>query len=225
VISPLLSNIYLHEVLDQWFAKDVKPRLKGGAFMIRFADDAVLCFEREEDARRVMSVLPKRLARFGLRLHPDKTRLVRFKRPPAGPRGPWSGKKPGTFDMLGFTHYWGRSRRGYWVVMRRTAPERMSRALRKITRWCRWARHMPVKKQHSILVSKLRGHYNYYGITGNGKAIASFFYFVKRIWRKWLDRRSQRARMKWKRFNRLLQRYPLPPPVVVHSIYKRSANP
>jgi group II intron reverse transcriptase/maturase len=225
VISPLLSNIYLHEVLDQWFAKDVMPRLKGRAFMIRFADDAVLCFELEEDAHRVMAVLPKRLERFGLKQHPDKTRLVRFQRPPLRPPGRRAGPRPGTFDLLGFTHYWGRSRRGAWVIQRRTSRTRLSRALRAIAQWCRRNRHLPVKEQHLILVSKLRGHYNYYGITGNGKALAVFLHFSGRIWRKWLSRRSQRARMSWERFERLLLRYPLPPPVVVHSVYRRSANP
>jgi group II intron reverse transcriptase/maturase len=227
VISPLLANIYLHEVLDLWFHEQVIPRLKGRAFLVRFADDAVLCFEREEDARRVMDVLPKRLGKYGLSLHPEKTRLVEFRRPPRRTkRGDRSGStRPGSFDLLGFTHYWGRSRKGSWVVKRKTAKGRLSRALATIARWCRTHRHMPVREQHAQLELKLRGHYAYYGITGNGRALKNFRHFVERIWRKWLDRRSNRAGMKWEKYKRLLGRYPLPAPVVVHSIYRRSARP
>jgi group II intron reverse transcriptase/maturase len=218
VISPLLSNIYLHEVLDRWFIEDVEPRLRGQGFMIRYADDVVMCFEREDDALRGKVALAKRLERFGLKMHPDKTRLVRFLRPPRHGNG---SDRPGTFDMLGFTHHWGRSRKGAWVVKRRTSRTRLSRALRAIAQWCRRCRHLPVRQQHPILVSKLRGHYGYYGITGNGEALGDFLHFVTRIWRKWLTRRSRSTRMPWDRFNRLLERYPLPSPVVVHSIYGR----
>jgi len=230
VISPLLANIYLHEVLDLWFHRDVKPRMHGRAFMIRYADDAVLCFECEDDARRVMAVLAKRLGRFGLTLNPDKTRLIRFVRPPyrdpRDSRDPHDAPtKPETFNFLGLTHHWGRSRKGRWIVKRRTSRGRFSRALRGGARWCRKARHLPVRAQHRQMVRKLRGHFSYFGITGNGDALARFRHQATRIWRKWLNRRSQRARMPWKKFNRLLQRYPVPPPVVVHSIYRRTANP
>ena len=142
VISPLLANIYLHVVLDEWFVCEVVPRLRGRAQLIRYADDFVGVFEREEDARRVLEVLPKRLERFGLTLHPDKTRLLNFQRPDRGRNEPGSG--PGTFDLLGFTHYWGRSRRGKWVVMKKTAKDRFSRALHRIAEWCRRYRHAPV---------------------------------------------------------------------------------
>jgi len=228
VISPLLANLYLHEVLDLWFERDVRPRMRGDSFMVRYADDAVLCFEREEDARRVLDVLPKRFERYGLALHPEKTRLIRFTRPPGrgtknGPRG--GGEEPGTFDLLGFTHHWGRSRRGKWVIKRRTSRKRFSRALRTTAQWCRKARHLPVREQHRTLSQKLRGHFGYYGITGNSSALASFRHYVIRTWWKWLGRRSQRARMSWETFQRLLRQYPLPPPIAVHSIYRRTANP
>lgn len=227
VISPLLANIYLHEVLDLWFEREVRPRMRGRVFMVRYADDAVLCFEREEDARRVLAVLPKRLGRFGLTLHPEKTRLVRFTRPPQGAGCGPSGKtqKPGTFDLLGFTHYWGRSRKGRWVIKRCTSRKRFSRALRELAQWCRKVRHRPIREQHQVLAQKLRGHFAYFGITGNAEALARFHYYAAGIWRKWLNRRSNRARMHWRKFKRLLQRYPLPPPVVVHSVYRRSAKP
>jgi group II intron reverse transcriptase/maturase len=217
VISPLTSNIYLHEVLDQWFEGEVKPRLRGRAFMVRFADDALLAFEREEDARRVLAVLPKRLERFGLTLHPEKTRLVDFRRPSR--QGASASQRERSFDLLGFTHYWGRSRKGRWVVQRKTARNRFSRAVRQIGDWCRQHRHLPVAVQQQTLGRKLRGHDAYYGITGNGRALARFRHEVRRRWRKWLNRRSRAARLPWAAFARLAQRYPLPPARVVHSIY------
>lgn len=214
VLSPLLANAYLHDVLDEWFEEVVKPRMRGPAFLIRYADDFVMVFARERDARRVLGVLPKRFGKYGLRLHPEKTRLVRFQRP----RG--AGPRPETLDLLGFTHYWGRSRKGRWVVKRKTSKSRFTRALTSIRQWCRKYRHRPVREQHAALVRKVRGHYAYYGITPNGQRLARFQHEVERIWRKWLDRRSNRAKMTWDRFRRLLQRYPLPRPRVVHSIYR-----
>ena len=216
VISPVLANIFLHEVLDEWFERDVRPRLKGAADLVRYADDAVLVFAREDDARRVFDVLPKRFAKYGLRLHPEKTRLVPFQRPPRAPRG--TSRRPrelGSFDLLGFTHYWGLSRRGNWVVKRRTAKDRFSRALRSIYQWCRRHRHLPVAEQRATLTRKLRGHYAYYGITGNYAALAAFRHAVLHCWRKWLARRSQKGRMPWCRFYELLERHPLPAPRIV----------
>ena len=221
VISPLLANVYLHEVLDTWFELEIRPRLKGEAHLVRYADDFVMVFESEEDARRVLNVLPKRFGKYGLSLHPEKTRLVHFKKPPRKERGGGEGTGPGTFDFLGFTHYWGRSRSGNPVVKRRTATKNFTRSLRKVAEWCRKHRHMGVLAQALSLRPKLQGHYGYYGITGNFKALDQFAYQVRRTWRKWLARRSQRARMDWERFNRLLEQYPLPPPRVVHSVYRR----
>jgi len=223
VISPLLSNLFLHEVLDQWFEHEVKPRLRGRAFEVRFADDAALVFEREEDARRVLAVLAKRFAKYGLRLHPAKTHLVDFRSPPR--TGPSGSQRERSFDLLGFTHFWGRTRKGRWIVQRKTAKDRFSRALREVNRWCRAHRHWPVATQRAALHRKLQGHYAYYGITGNGRALARFLYEVRRLWRKWLHRRSWRGRMPWEKFERLTRRYPLPQPRVVHSIYRRAATP
>jgi group II intron reverse transcriptase/maturase len=222
VISPLLANIYLHEVLDKWFEQDVRPRLQGRAQLVRYADDFVLVFEREDDARRVMAVLPKRFGKYGLKLHPEKTRLVEFKRPsqPPGQRRGSRGSEPApeTFEFLGFTHLWGVTRKNRWYVQRKTAPKRLTRALDRIRQWCQQHRHDDVADQHRELTSKLRGHYGYYGITGNTSALTRFAHEVLRIWRKWLDRRSQRASMGWERFNRLLARYPLPQPRVVRTV-------
>ena len=222
VISPLLANVFLHYVLDVWFRRDVAPRLHGRAHLIRYADDFVIVFTHEEDARRVMEVLPKRFGKYGLVLHPDKTRLIPFRRPPHKANGGQANRndQPGTFDLLGFTHYWGRTRRGGWAVMRKTASTRLSRAVRSIAEWCRDHRHRPVCEQHAILSQKVRGHYAYYGITGNARALAWFLCAVHRAWRKWLDRRNRKREMTWERFNRMLKRYRLPPPRIVHSYVK-----
>jgi len=226
IISPLLANVYLHYVLDVWFAEEVQPRLRGRAFLIRYADDLVMGFACEEDARRVLDVLPKRFGKYGLTLHPDKTRVVAF-RPPAasGKDGPGEKGSPGTFDLLGFTHGGGRSRQGKWIVKRRTATSRLQRALRRIADWCRWNRHRPLREQQQTLGQKLRGHFGYFGVTGNGGALHRFRDGVVRLWRKWLSRRSRGAPSTWDRFQLLLGHYPLPAAVVVHSVCRQGANP
>jgi RNA-directed DNA polymerase len=214
VISPLLANIYLHYVLDRWFEKEVRPRLRGRAFLVRFADDAILGFSNPRDARRVEQALEKRFAKYGLTLHPDKTRVIRFDRP----RGnkPSREDKGRSFDFLGFTHYWGKSRKGNWVVKQKTAKDRLQRSIRRVYQWCRANRHWKIKEQHRKLAQKLRGHYQYYGVTGNGRALSVFREQVKWIWRKWLSRRSQK-RPKGNWFDRIKARYPLPQPRIAHS--------
>jgi len=217
VISPLLANIYLHEVLDLWFEQTVKPLMRGRAELVRFADDFVIIFAIEADAQRVWNVLPKRLGKFGLSLHEDKTRLVSFGRPEDKSRGPGASRSD-TFDFLGFTHYWGRVFERPWVVMRKTARSRLRRALKRIDEYCRKSRHVSVKEQHKTLCSKIRGHFNYFGVAANQRSLSNLVHQVRRIWRKWLDRRSQRARMTWPKMLKLLTRYPLPRPRVVHRI-------
>lgn len=222
VISPILSNVYLHEVMDKWFEETVKPCLKGRAFMVRFADDFLLVFALESDARRVFDVLPKRFGKYGLTLHPEKTCLVRFYRPRSSGAGKGrdaQGEPPGTFDLLGFRHFWARSRRGNWVIKQKTMPSRFTRALRRFAEWCKKNRHRPIKEQRSDIVRKLQGHYAYYGITGNSVALARFRHAILRCWRKWLHRRSQRSRMTWPTFNKLLEHHKVPPAKCVHSIY------
>ncbi len=224
VISPILANVYLHEVLDEWFETDVKPRLQGRSLLVRYADDFVIVFEQEADARRVMDVLPKRFGKYGLTLHPMKTRLVKFTRPRRDGGG--DGDEPGSFELLGFNHHWGLSRKGNWVVQRTTMRSRFTRALGRVRDWCRINRHLPIAAQCTALGHKLRGHFGYYGITGNSEALSRFAYEVRRVWQKWLSRRSQRAQMSWERMRLLLTRYPLPPPRVVHSVLtSKAANP
>lgn len=213
VISPLLSNIYLHEVLDMWFENEVKPRLNRKAHLIRFADDAVLVFASEEDARKVMEILPKRFARYGLTLHPEKTRVVNFTRPNGtGTEDP----ERKSFNFLGFTHYWGTSRSGAPVIKRGTEKSRFARALKKVGEWCKKNRHAPVSEQHKTLNQKLRGHYAYYGITGNIQLLLNFRHQVIHLWRKWLMRRTRGKWIPWEAFHRMLEVYPLARARIVH---------
>jgi group II intron reverse transcriptase/maturase len=220
VISPLLANVFLHEVLDLWFEREVKPRLKGRASLVRYADDFVIVFALEQDARRVEEVLGKRFAKYGLRLHPEKTRLVRFERPPRG-RKPERHERPETFDLLGFTLHWGKSRKGNWVVQRKTMSSRLTRARHRISMWCRDHRHLPISEQHVALSRKLRGHDAYYGVTGNYRRLELLRLWLRRDWLKWLRRRSRAAaRQNWEWMEGVLKRYPLPVPTIVHSVHR-----
>jgi RNA-directed DNA polymerase len=213
VISPLLANVYLHYVLDEWFEQQVKPCLGGRAFLVRYADDFVMGFACEADARRVLGVLPKRLGKYGLTIHPDKTRLVRFDRPDrVPPAGSGSASQPESFDFLGFTHFWSRSLKGKWVVKRKTADNRFRRAVRRIAEWCRFNRHLSIREQHEALTRKLRGHYQYYGVVGNKESLQRFYYEVVCLWRKWLSRRRRRGRCVWTWFLGLLRVFVLPWP-------------
>jgi len=212
-ISPILMNVFLHHVLDLWIAQMVKPHCEGRIALFRFADDALIVCATERDARRIRATLPKRCAKYGLTLHPEKTRVIRFTRPlypNAAGRLSQQEVPPETFEFLGFTHYWGRSRQGYWVVKRKTAAARFTRSLKRITEWCRVRRHYPVAWQHEQLVPKLRGYIAYYAIPGNLRRVQTFRLAVERVWRKWLNRRSQRQGMDWAKFDRVRKRYPLP---------------
>ncbi len=209
VISPLLANVYLHEVLDVWLEHEVKPRLGGAAHLVRFADDFVILFEQEADARRVAEVLPKRFEKYRLRLHPEKTRLIEFKAPKPDELGPPSSG--GSVDFLGFRHYWALSRNGHWVVKKKTMPSRLSRTLRAINGWCRANRHLPLREQHQKLLAKLRGHDAYYGVPGNAAALAAVKHWTVLIWWKWVSRRSSRQ-LSWEAFEKILKAYPFPSP-------------
>jgi len=216
VLSPLLGNVYLHYVLDLWFEQEVKPRMRGRATLIRYCDDFVIGFELEDDARRVMDVLPKRLGRFGLTLHPDKTRLLPFRRPPSGQQ---SGKGPATFDFLGYTFYWTRNRKGRWGMLCKTRSASLRRFIGSVYDWCRRHRHASVKEQHTALRRRIQGHFNYFGVSGNFRSLLRVIEQVKRIWYKWLCRRSQRKRLTWERFQDLLRDFPLPRPRIAVRIW------
>ena len=216
VISPLLANIYLHYVLDEWFEHEVKPRLRGTAAEIRYADDFILCFQYREDAERVQRVLVKRFATYGLTLHPEKTRLLAFGRS-ALPRRP-GAPQPATFDFLGFTHLCARSRRGRFAIHVRTMRKRLRRSVKAVAQWCQQHRHDPVEQQAAALNAKLRGHYQYYGRPTNSRCLWQFYRAVRWRWHKWLNRRSRRKSLNWACFNhQLLRRHPLVAPRIMHA--------
>lgn len=219
VISPLLSNVYLHEVLDCWYVEEVLPRMKGKTFLVRFADDFIVGFENQEDAQKIYRVLFKRFEKYGLSLHPEKTRLIAFGRPEQSQGDGPKGTPPETFDFLGFTHYWGKSRKGTWVIRRKTMRKRFTRGLKAISQWGRENLHEPLMRQVEQLGRKLKGHFGYYGITGNMTALQRFRRGAIGIWRKWLARRGDPKGMSWERMRKLLDFFYLPEARVVHSVY------
>ena len=217
-LSPLLGNLYLHHVLDQWFEDDIVPCLHGKAEVIRYCDDFVIGFQLQEDAERVMVVLGKRLAKYGLSLQPEKTRLIPFERPP---RAQVKGKGPGSFDFLGFRWFWRRARTGTWVLASKTRPVRLAKSIRALSMWCKQFRHKPIPEQHAAIRSRVQGHLNYFGVSGNGRSVARFVTEARKVWYKWLSRRGQRRPITWARYLRLLEMYPLPKPRIGVSIWLR----
>ena len=226
VVSPILSNVFLHYVLDDWFEREVQPRLKGRSFLIRYADDFVMGFSCARDAQRVMDVLPKRFEKYGLTIHPEKTRLVPFERPSDRPEPEGRPKRtpPGSFDLLGFTHCWGRSRRGRWVVKRKTSKSRFRRGLQAIAEWCRKNRHRPPIVQHQILGQKLQGHCACYRISGNSVSPGRFRSALTWLWYHGLSHFGRAKRMTLASFGRSVKRYPLPAARAVHSVCRLAAN-
>ena len=222
ILSPLLGNIYLHYVLDVWFEEEVKPRLMGKATLIRYADDFVIGFEREDDAKRVMDVIGQRMTKYGLTLHPDKTRLLHF----GGPsRSQTSGKGPATFDFLGFTLYWRRSRAGRWYMACKTRGARLRRAIQAVSDWCRSHRHEPIEAQHRALSRRIQGHINYFGVNGNLLALAKLVDCAARAWCTWLKRRSQKSRLTWERFREcILRKFPLPRARITVQLWARGPS-
>jgi group II intron reverse transcriptase/maturase len=217
VISPLLSNIFLHYALDEWFADEVQPRVRGASTLVRYADDFVMLFTNRQDAQRVLAVLAKRLDKFGLQLHPDKTRLVDF-RPVRPPKEEDEGELPTSFTFLGFVHVWGRTRTGRSMVVKQlTAKERFARAVAKIDEQCRKMRHRTLSEQHQRLCQMLKGHFAYFGISGNSRRLECLCVQAARSWRYWLARRSRERSLSWEAFRRkVLVRWSLPRPRIVH---------
>jgi RNA-directed DNA polymerase len=214
VISPLLANIYLHYVLDEWFEDVVKPRLRGQAYEIRYADDFILCFQSREDAEKVLAVLRKRFEKYGLTLHPEKTRLIEFGREALSSWEAAQGPKPRTFDFLGFTHICRRSRKGHFTIHLRTMRKRLRGSLKRASAWCRRHRHDPVAEQWRTLNAILRGHYHYYGRPTNFRSLVRFYRGVRRTWHKWLNRRTRGRSLPWHVYGELLKAYPLQRPYI-----------
>lgn len=211
-ISPILANIFLHTVLDEWFQTVVRPRMKGNCCLMRYADDFVMGFSVKSEAEAVFRVLPKRFERYGLSIHPDKSRMVQFSRPFGR-----QGKGPGSFTFLGFTHYWAKTLKGGWTIKRKTLGKRLSRFLSGISDWCKEHLHQPLVQQHRMLSAKLRGHYQYYGVRGNFKMLEVAYEHTRIMWKKWLQRRNSKNRMSWDRFAKQVEgRYPLPRPQIMH---------
>ena len=214
VISPLLANVYLHEVLDKWFAQVVTAHCTGKVVLIRYADDFIIGCERADDAARIMRALPQRFAKYGLELNTEKSRLVNFVRPRRGTGRHPDGRKPGTFSFLGFVYYWGKTFRGGYTIKRKTEGKRIARTCSSIWKWCRDHRHDSLVDQYRTLCAKLRGHYQYFGVRCNSSCLDQVYYAVQCAWRYWLRRRGGRQ-LDWRKFNTLLTDYPLPPPRIM----------
>lgn len=211
-ISVLLSNVYLHYVLDLWFEKKIRRQLEGEAYWVRYLDDFVLCFQYRSEALRVRKLLEERLKQFGLELVPEKTRLIAFGRFAHRDAAKHGKRRPETFSFLGFTHYCTRNRQGNFKVERRTERKRLQRAVQTIEKRIRGMLHAPVHEQQHVLNQYLRGHYNYYGIAGNIKSLLRIYRLTEKLWRKTLSRRSQDGEVHWRKFQKLKQRCPLARP-------------
>ena len=213
-ISALISNIYLHYVLNEWFKEQIQPLLNGGSFIIRFADDFLLGFTNKEDALRVQQVLPKRLGKYGLTLHPEKTKLIELEEE----QGQQDREKK-TFDFLGFTHYMGKSRKGRRVLKRKTSSKKLNASLKRMSGWIKLNRHkLPMPVLIAELNQKLRGHYAYYGVTFNSRRLNSYYYRTRRLLHKWLNHRGGKRVWSWEKMAKLLEEWiPLEKPRIYHS--------
>jgi group II intron reverse transcriptase/maturase len=221
-LSPVLSNIFLHYVLDLWFDKKVKPKVRGQCHLVRYADDFLCMVQYADDARHIEQVMRERFEKFDLELHPEKTRIINLDREQRR-RTNRKDHQSHTFDFLGFTHYWGKSRKGNPTLRRKTSARKFRRACKEMSRWLRQVRHAAkLKEWWPTLQVKMRGHFQYYGISGNSRAIERFHYMTKRLVIKSINRRSQKASFNWEGFAQYLKRYPLPGPRIVHHLYTLS---
>lgn len=218
VVSPILSNIYLHYVLDLWFGKVVKRQCRGEAYMVRFADDFVCCFQFQHEAEKFYQELQLRLEKFGLSISAEKSKIIEFGKLAQAHSAKEGNKKPDTFDFLGFTHYCATSRRGYFVVRRKTSRKKYRASLMRMKVWIRKERHLNIKELIAQLKVKLRGHYQYYGVNDNGAMLKRFKRHTEIILYKWLNRRSQRRSFTWEAFERFLERWQLPEPKITVNV-------
>lgn len=214
-IAPVRAHIFLHQVLEAWCEQEVQPRLKGRSCLLRCADDGVIGCEREADAHRIMAVLPTRFARDGVTIPPTQTALMACRKP-AG--HPGAAPRNGTGDCLGLTHDWTPSRRGVWVIKRRTARKRCRRTKQSLWRWCRAKRHAPLQDQYPRLGLKVRGHCRYDGLPGNCRLLEDVRRSAEKTWRYGLSRRRSTSAIGWEKFQQLLEPSVLPPPSIVHTI-------
>lgn len=220
LISPVLSNVYLHYALDLWAEKVVKRDSSGYVELVRYADDFVILVQYKEEADSIMAMLEERLHKFGLNLAKDKTRIIEFGRY-ARMNAEKAGKKPATFDFLGFTHFSDKTRKGGFKVGRKTRRKKYNAKLKEMNDWLKSIRNCkPLKEWWKTLIAKLRGHYEYYGISGNYAYIAKYYYRCRQLAFKWINRRSQRKSMNWEQFSGYLERFPLPNPRIKHNIYQ-----
>jgi group II intron reverse transcriptase/maturase len=221
-LSPILSNIFLHYVLDLWFEKRLRRQVRGACFLVRYADDFVCLVQYQDDARHMEQALRERFTQFDLELHPEKTRVIRFGRYERE-NARRQNRRAHTFDFLGFTHFCGTSRRGKFIVGRRTSRKKFRKKCKELNAWLKRVRNFrPVKEWWPILAAKLRGHYQYYGVSGNMPSLARFYQVALRLALKWLNRRSQRRSFSWAGFYAYLKHYPLPQPQIVHDLYTLS---
>ena len=219
VVSPLLANIYLHYVLDLWFEKRIKPNAKGHMELIRYCDDFVVCCESEKDAKQFLELLQTRLEKFSLKVSEEKTRILKFGRQ-VWKQSQRNKEKVDTFTFLGFTHYCGKSRRGYFVMVHKTSKGNMSRKLRDTKEWLKKIRNkLPLKEWWPTLKLKLTGHYNYFGVSGNYRSLKRFYKNVRWMTFKWINRRSQKKSMNFGQYTNYLQWNPLPTPRICYAIY------
>lgn len=220
IISPVLANIYLHYVLDMWFDRRVKRHLKGFTQMVRFADDFVIGAQNKQEAEYILRELNSRLKKFGLELHPDKTRLIEFGRFAEENVKKRGKRKPETFDFLGFTHFCGKTRDGRFQVRIKTSRKRVSRSQKEMNQWLKSVRNLnKLKGIWETLALKLQGHYNYYGVSGNFESINNFYRKTLKLSFKWINRRSQKKSWNMESFSKYLKTYPLPKPKLTYEIY------
>lgn len=221
-LSPALSNVFLHYVLDLWFEKKIRPQARGACYLVRYADDFVCMVQYQDDAQYIEQALRDRFATFGLELHAEKTRTIRFGRYERE-NAQRQQRKANTFDFLGFTHFCGTSRKGKFIVGRQTSRKKFRQKCQEMNDWLRRIRnHKKAKDWWPTLAAKLRGHYHYYGVSGNMRSLNRFYHMTVRLTRKWLNRRSQRKRFYWKGFISYLKHYPLPRPRIAHNFYTLS---
>ena len=219
VLSPVLANIYLHYVLDLWFEKVVRKEMRGYADIVRYADDFIICVQYKDDAERIFLRLKQRLNKFGLKLSEGKTKTIEFGRY-AGTNAKQRGKKPGTFEFLGFIHYCDKTRKGGFKVGRKTSRKKFNAKIKEMTIWVKSIRNTTkIRKWWPILCTKLRGHFQYYGVSGNQRGLRRFYFMVIGLVYKWVNRRSQKRSFNWPQFKKYLLTYPLAKPKIYHNFY------